>query len=334
MIKNRSLRYIKPEKLNFYNSKIVPKKNDVVIQVKSCGICGSDLKIYRGANKRVKKNRVIGHEISGKIIKSPKNQKLFKKDQNIVLGADVENKSNKDLALGHEIDGGFQKYLKIDYNLLKKIPHFITTKKINYNLASLTEPLACCLNGFEKINFRPKCEVAIFGAGPIGQMIAKLSIYFKSKKVFLIDKNKYKLKNGVSDKKIIKLSFNQLKKKNKDRNNIKFIFVACGSLEAQRQAFEFAEEDTNINFFAGIKKNDKQDPVLELNTNKIHYKQLRIVGSHGSKFRHVIEAGKLIINKRIKLNELISHIYEINDYQKAFQKLISGNSLKIIIKPS
>ena len=44
-------------------------------------------------------------------------------------------------------------------------------------------------------------------------MIAKLSIYFKSKKVFLIDKNKYKLKNGVSDKKIIKLSFNQLKKK-------------------------------------------------------------------------------------------------------------------------
>ena len=213
MIKNRSLRYIKPNKLNFYNSKIIPKKNDVIIEVKSCGICGSDLKIYRGANKRVKKNRVIGHEISGKIIKSPKNQKLFKPDQNIVLGADVENKKNIDYALGHEIDGGFQKYLKINYNLLKKTPHFITKKKINYNLASLTEPLACCLNGFEKINFKPKCDVAIFGAGPIGQIIAKLSIHFKSKKVFLIDKNKYKLKNGVSGKKIIKLNFDQLKKK-------------------------------------------------------------------------------------------------------------------------
>ena len=51
MIKNRSLRYIKPKKLNFYNSKIIPKKNDVVIQVKSCGICGSDLKIYRALTK-------------------------------------------------------------------------------------------------------------------------------------------------------------------------------------------------------------------------------------------------------------------------------------------
>ena len=81
------------------------------------------------------------------------------------------------------------------------------------------------------------------------------------------------------------------------------------------------------------KKLKRQDPLLKINTNDIHYKQLKIVGSHGSKFRDLVKAGDLIINKKIRLNNLITHVFNIKDYKKAFQKLISGNSLKIIIKP-
>ena len=337
MIKNYSLKYIKPRKLVFFSSKINLKKDDILIEVKSCGICGSDLKIYNGKNKRVKKNRVIGHEISGKIIKTPKNQKYFKSNSNIVLGADIENNNNQDLALGHEVDGGFQKYLKINYKLLQKTPHFITKKKIDYDIASLAEPLACCLNGFEQINFKPNSNIIIFGAGSIGQIIAKLCVYFKCRKVFLTDKNKFKLKNGVKNKKIIKLSFNQLKNrinKSKKKDRIKFIFVACSSLSAQKQAIDIAQNDTNINFFAGLKKKNGKDPSLNINTNKIHYKQIKIVGSHGSRFRHLKSAGDLLINKKIKLGDIISHVFNIKDYRRAFQKLISGNSLKIIIKPN
>ncbi len=335
MIENYSLKYIKPRKLVFSNSKINLKKDDILIEVKSCGICGSDLKIYNGKNKRVKKNRVIGHEISGRIIETAKNQNYFKRNRNIVLGADIENKNNKDLALGHEIDGGFQKYLKINYKLLQKTPHFITKKKIDYNVASLAEPLACCLNGFEQINFKPNFDVIIFGAGSIGQIIAKLCVYFKCRRVFLTDKNKFKMKNGFKNKKIIKLNFNKLKNRiNKKENKVKYIFVACSSSSAQKQAIDIAKNNTNINFFAGLKKISGKDPSLRINTNKIHYKQLKIVGSHGSKFKHLKMAGDLLINKKIKLGDIISHVFNLRDYRKAFQKLISGNSLKIIIKPN
>lgn len=336
MINNYSLRYIAPRKLIFHNSKLKLKRNDVLIEIKSCGICGSDLKIFNGYNKRVKKKRVIGHEIAGKIINSPKNQKLFQVNSNILLGADIENDLNKDLALGHEIDGGFQKYLKININLLKKTPHYITKKKIDYNLASLAEPLACCLNGIEQISFKPKKNVLIFGAGPIGQLLAKLSLFYGANKVFLTDINKYKLNNGIKDKKITKITFTKLKNKislNSDIANIKFIFVACSSLLAQKQAIEFANNDTSINFFAGLKKQNKMDPILPINTNHIHYKQLKIVGSHGSKFRHLRKAGELIIKKKIKINNIISHIFNLKDFKKAFRKLASGNSLKIIIQP-
>ena len=65
------------------------------------------------------------------------------------------------------------------------------------------------------------------------------------------------MKNGVKNKKIIKLNFNQLKNrinKSKKKDRIKFIFVACSSLSAQKQAIDIAQNDTNINFFAGLKK--------------------------------------------------------------------------------
>ena len=83
-----------------------------------------------------------------------------------------------------------------------------------------------------------------------------------------------------------------------------------------------------------MKKTSGKDPVLNINTNKIHYKQIKIVGSHGSKFKHLKRAGDLLINKKINLKDIISHVFNIKDYRKAFQKLISGNSLKIIIKPN
>ena len=46
------------------------------------------------------------------------------------------------------------KFLLLDKKVFKKIPHVTTNKKINYDIASLTEPLACCINGIEKVKFK------------------------------------------------------------------------------------------------------------------------------------------------------------------------------------
>ena len=335
MIKNNSLHFIKPKNLLLKDQEFKIKKQNVLINVKSCGMCGTDLKIFNFGSKRVKKNRVMGHEISGKIIHVPLGQKYFKKGENIILGADIEGVNKADeYALGHEIDGGFQKYLSINVKLLKKVPHYKTLKKIDYDLTSVTEPLACCLNGLEKINLKPNSKVIIFGAGTIGQLIAKLCIFFKSKKVYLIDKNKFKLKQGVKEKKIIKMNYSSFEKKLKNKaEGIKYIFVACSSQEAQRAAVNFSSKNATINFFAGLPKLHGSDPRVEINTNAIHYKQLKIVGSHGSESKHIKKAAKLIIGKKVKINNLITDKYKLTDYKKAFLKLKKGKALKIIIKP-
>ena len=334
---NLALRYKKKDNLKLEQLKIDKiRKNEILIKIQSCGICGSDLKILGGGSKRVKKNTVLGPGISGEIVYAG-SSRHFKKGQKIILGADIPIKSKKDFAFGHEIDGGFQKYLKVNNNLLYVAPHYLTRSKINHNTTCLTEPLACCLNGFEKIGFKPNQNVVIFGAGSIGNMIAKLCLFYKSKKIFLIDKNNFKISNAIRNKKIYKFNLKNYKKKIfsilKNKNDINYCFIACNSSEAQNEAIKIITKNGSINFFSGLEKKGHKDPLVNLNTNLIHYKQLKIVGSHGSEKRHVIRAAKLIIGKKIFLNDIITHVYSLKKIEQAFNIMKTGRSIKIIIKP-
>lgn len=334
---NFALKFIKKNNLKFSKEQIGSvNKNDILIKIHSCGICGSDLKILKKGSNRVKKNTVLGHEMAGEITHVNSN-KYFKKGQKIILGADIPNKLKKDFAFGHEINGGFQKYLKIKSDLLRKAPHYLTKNKIDYNSTCLAEPLACCLNGFEKINFKIGQNVVIFGAGSIGNIIAKLCVYYKSDKIFLIDKNKFKLSKSVKNKNIYKLNLKDYKRKIssilKKGDSINYSFVACNSSKAQEDAISITSKNGSINFFSGLEKKNLKDPSVKINTNLIHYKQLKIVGSHGSEKRHVIKAAKLIIDKKIVLNDIITHVYSLGKTKQAFNIMKTGKSIKIIIKP-
>ena len=61
----------------------------ILVRVKACSVCGSDIRIFHSGNSRVKPPVVIGHEVAGEIAKVGKNVKNFKAGDKIALGADV-----------------------------------------------------------------------------------------------------------------------------------------------------------------------------------------------------------------------------------------------------
>lgn len=309
-------------------SKIKFSKNDLIIKIKSCGICGSDINILKNGSFRVKNGTVMGHEISGEII----SQNSHSRKKYIFLGADIPNKQKLDYALGHEIDGGFQKYLVLNNKLFKKIPHFITTKKINFKIASLCEPIACCLNGFKNLNFKKNRSVIIFGAGPIGQLLALICVYKKAKEVFLFDENKKKIELGPQNKIIHKFHTKHLSKILKSEKKFDYGFVACSSMKAQNEILNHMKKNSAVNFFAGIKYKGKSK-LTPINTNLIHYNQIKIVGSHGSTRSDIIESAKIIIEDKINLKGIITKSYNIKEFKNAFRDLKNGKVLKAVITP-
>ena len=163
-------------------------EDEVLVRVKACGICGSDIAYYFGRSPLEtasgKGPLVLGHEFSGEVAalgaKSEKAGILKLGDR--VLGNPVQQcnacaqcaKGNVNLCVnkdtsGVSVDGAFAQYIVMRHTHLFKIP-----EGLSYEAASLCEPLACACYGIKKLDVQLGDFVVIFGPGPIGLMQAQM----------------------------------------------------------------------------------------------------------------------------------------------------------------
>lgn len=342
----KSIIFLGKEKLAFKISKL-PKieRNQILIQIKTCTLCGSDLKIYKNGSKRLKKGRVIGHEISGKVIGSNIPSR-FKIGDKVSLGADVpcmncfncknNKKCTSDLAIGHELDGGFSSHLIVNSHVLKYGP-INKFKNLSYDIAAMSEPLACCINGYKNFIDRDIKNILIFGAGPIGNMLALMGKYYGAKKVVLCDNRKIRLELSKKIKSSDYYFHNNINKYNdkimsiSNNKGFDLIFIACPDRAVQNLSFKYVSHNGSINFFSGLPKNS--DPV-NIDTNLIHYKEIILTGSHGSTPSQHKSALNLLENNEINLDAFLTKSYNIEDFQQAYDHALTGRALKIAIKPN
>src|SRR3989339_1112784 len=163
------------------------KAGSVLIKVNVCAVCGSDIRIFETGNDRVKFPAVIGHEISGEVVEVGKNVNKFKPKDKVAIGADIPcgncswclngmgNCCNTNYAMGYQFSGGFAQFCLLEPMVVNFGPITKISDNINMEEAALAEPLACCINGFERVFFSSGKTVLIFGAGPIGIMLSILA---------------------------------------------------------------------------------------------------------------------------------------------------------------
>ena len=306
-------------------------QSKIVINIKVCSICGSDLKIFENGTKRFNLPQITGHEISGVVIYVGNQIKGFRVGDKVSIGADLDNNIN--LAIGHELPGGFSEYMIFEKKTLKNIP-IQKFKNMNFKTASLAEPLACCLNGFEISNVKKNSDILIIGGGPIGLILSKLSYLYQARNIILIEKS------GIKVKLIKKLTshIDYILDGNKEKNikiinqitqnkGVDYIFTANSDQNTHIESFEYISNNGTINLFGGIPNNTK----IKIPVNDIHYKQLKLVGSHGSKYEHHKNAVKILDSKQLKLDFLFTHNFSLKDISKAFQCAKKNNSLKVTV---
>jgi len=347
--KFKSLKWLSKGKLLLEGRNLpVLSENEALLKVESCGICGSDIKILNHGNKRVKQGQIIGHEISGTIIKINGNLNDFKEGDKISLGADVPcgncdrcesgfgNDCITNLAIGHEFEGGFSQFMVLNEITLKNGPIKKFTD-LSFDLACLAEPLACCLNGFEKTAFKRYESVLIMGCGTIGIMLAFIAHLKKIPKIFMTDINQKRIEN-LSKFNFITSSINTSKENieewiniNTMNKGVELIFTANNNINAQIQGLKLLNSRSVINFFGGLPQNSK---TIELNTNDVHYKESIITGSHGSTPKQHSEALGIISSNQVFFKQIISKSYSIDKFATAFEETSKPENLKIIIKPN
>ncbi|KAI9885101.1 MAG: hypothetical protein M1823_003112 [Watsoniomyces obsoletus] len=176
----KALQYQKPED---YSVVEVPlpemRDDDVLVKVKACGVCGTDLHIHEG--EFIAKFPLIpGHETVGEVAAMGSKVKDFQigdrvvADNSELCGTCFYCRRGQLLlcenfeAHGVTMNGGFAEYCAYPAGRVFKI------KNLSDVDATLLEPASCACHGLEKIAPKMGSSVLMFGAGPTGLVLAQL----------------------------------------------------------------------------------------------------------------------------------------------------------------
>lgn len=330
----------------------IPKviKGSILVKIEACAICGSDLRIYNDGNPRINPPRIIGHEISGIIAKVGDDVNDYKVGDLISIGADVpcgecdhcnngrSNCCDINYAIGYQFDGGFSQYMLLDPLMVKYGPIQVINNNLEPDVAALAEPLACCINGYERSLINPKSTIVVFGGGPIGLMLCMLAPIYNKKRLILIEPSNDRLNfakkyiNAI-DIFINPLKIDPVKKIMSLTKNVgaDLIFTANPVVKTHEQAIHILAKRGVVNFFGGLPQSAKK---INLLSNIIHYKEAYITGSHGSTPKQHKKALKLIIDKKINLEPLITHKFPLEKIKDAFALASSSKGIKVIVNPN
>lgn len=329
----------------------IPKTppDGILVRVDSCGICGSDLRILSNGYRRVPLPQIMGHEIAGTVERVGKAQQgTYTAGDRVALAADIpcgacywcktglSNHCPHNIGFGHEIPGGFAEYVAISKRIIDYGPIARTPKtKRRQDEFALCEPLACCINGLEVCDMKPGKNVLIFGAGAIGCMLAKLARSMGAPKVVLcdIDETRLKLSEVAGADRYIPFEPEALaaaKEELTESLGFEVVFIACASRDAQEQGLQYVKNGGYLNFFGGLPEGSK--PIL-LNSNDIHYHEIRVSGAHGSTPRTHRMAVEMVEKGKVRVDDLITATYSLEDINKAFEHARDRRALKIMVRP-
>lgn len=169
---------------------------DVLIQVKACGVCGTDVHIYEGDKgaAEVTPPTILGHEFSGVIAEVGSEVTNYKAgdrvciDPNCYCGAcepcrnGVVHYCEHMIGYGTTVNGGFAEYCAVNERQVYKLG-----ANTSFEQGAMTEPVACCLHGMDMCEIRPGHQVVVIGGGMIGLLMLQLSRLAGAAKVALLE---------------------------------------------------------------------------------------------------------------------------------------------------
>jgi L-iditol 2-dehydrogenase len=326
----------------------VPGPRELKIRVRNCSTCGTDVKILKFGHHHIVPPRVMGHEIAGEITELGADVAGWLIGDRVQVIAAVPCGQCRDClagrmticpnleSIGYHYDGGFAEFLVIPAKVLavngvNRIPTGVSLAE-----ASVAEPLACVLNGQMLARVGAGDDVVVIGSGPIGCLHVRLARARGAARVFLVDLNANRLRLAADlvhpDASLAGAEVDVVDEVAKltDGRGVDVVITAAASGRAQEQAVAMAARQGRLSFFGGL---PKDSPVIGLDSNLVHYRELTIVGANGSSPSHNAQALELIASGAVPVADLITHRLPLERTLEAFDIVARGEAIKVTIEP-
>ena len=315
------------------------RAHEVLIKVKACGVCGTDIHIYKGEFP-VKYPIVPGHEFSGIVeevgeeVRSVRPGDRVTVDPNISCGKCYYCRTGRAnfcenwQALGVTLPGGYAEYVKAPEGNVYKVPEGLTFEE-----AAFAEPVSCVVHGLKRARVRLGDTVAIFGLGPIGLIHLQLVKKLGATLVVGIDliEDKLRLGERLGADHVVDASredvVEEVKKVTGGRG-VDLAIEASGNLKAFQQALRCLDYGGRLLVF-GVAP---QSSVVQVAPFEIYRREVSVLGSFINPYTTKC-ALDVIASGSVNIKALISKVYRLEEVSAAFKSVEEGRAVKVMLRP-
>lgn len=317
------------------------KDNEVLIQVKYCGVCGTDVHIFHGDGGAFAVNPPLipGHEFSGVVAKVGANVTRVKVgdrvsgDPNDMCGECYFCKNGKqhfctnNIGVGTTVDGGFAEYV-----IMREKQVYKFSENLSFLEAAMAEPISCCLNGIDLCNIRQGSTVLIIGAGPIGMIALQLAKYSGASKLILSEpvEEKRNIAKKLGATKVIDPIHEDVQAElDAYCENVDVVIECAGNIHTQEDAVKFAGKGATVMFFGLVGPEDS----FPLKPDMVFKKELKITSSFINPYTFE-RAIAVLESKTLKFDDIITNIVPLEQIQDVFTKPEYRRTGKVMIEIS
>jgi len=310
------------------------EEGEVLVRVRACGICGSDLHTYRHGMFQevlglpVETGCVLGHEFSGEIAE---------------IRGDVTGVKVGDRVITVS-SGANAEYVKISHPATELLIPF--DESISFVEAATTEPLGTSLHAVNLADPKDREIHVIMGAGIIGLGVLQCIKSRSSAKTIVVDLSDKRLamatelgadmtmNAGKADVVLQMMGSGLLDLDGMLAGSVDAVYDCAGvtkSFEGTtvlQQALSIVKEDGKVIIVAVFEKQP------EIEWNLVVRKGIRIFGSWAWTPEELVEASRLISSGKIDRKPLVSHTFSLEDAKKAYEtQLQEEEAIKVVLTP-
>ncbi len=320
-------------------AKPTPKEGEVLVKLKCCGICGTDVEKVQGEGIT---SRILGHEEVGEVAE---------------LGPGVSGLSVGDRVYAHHHVGCGEctlcrqgkTTLCSEYSRHNLIPcglaeYFIVPKynvdrgavlrlpdSLGYEEASFIEPLSCCILGLEKAQAREARSAMVYGAGPVGLTHLKLLRSYGVRTVGIADVSEYRISQAL--RMGADVTFNPANEGERERALASFeggpelVVLATGSSAAFEDGMRVVARGGTVLLFGAPRK----DAVARLEMAGFFLNGTRLLTSYASTEKETAAALVMLEARRIEVADMITHRFPLEMSADAFAVASQQQCVKALV---
>lgn len=320
------------------------KPDEVLIRVRACGICGSDLKIEEDQHPCTPPV-VVGHEFAGEIaeigdrvegwvvgdrVVSEQHTHACGRCRHCLTGNAFACASKR--APGYFEDGAFAEFIKVPHWLLHRMPD-----NTNYVEAAFSEPSAVAVHGMlERTGIAPEDVVLVLGCGPIGIVAAKMAQIAGASEVIITGINRDEIARlpkarelGIdyvvnADQDDVTGVVEDLT----DGEGADVVIELSGATSAIQQAFRLARRLGRVGIIGQPHTDEITIPYREA-----LFKALTFVFSYSSKYTSWERVLSLFERGVIQPADFITHILPLEQWERGFELSRCGEAVKVVLEP-